>query len=154
MNGTSNAYEGRHRQRATSEWPGKGAAPQPVPPQQNASDVRVRSHRRPDLPEWQHFALGVGAWVIDTVGHLGIGLLTFAAAYTVPDARNAALAAAIVTMLAVCFAHRVFIQHATGSTLGKAILGVRLENPDRSAVTRWELTKLWFMPLVVLEVLS
>jgi len=82
--------------------------------------------------------------------------LALAAAVTVYFARDAALSpyawlAALGTFLAASILHRIFVQRAFHTTLGKGILGVRLIRDDTGGPpTLWSLTKAWLFGTVAI----
>jgi hypothetical protein len=90
-------------------------------------------------------------FILDLLVHLAI-----AVGVTVLFLRDAALSryawlAAPGAFLAVSIIHRILIQRALHTTLGKGLLGVRLIRSDTGgAPTLWSLAKAWLLGTVVI----
>lgn len=104
----------------------------------------------PRYPSPHSFRFGVG-FTVDLVLHLACAVAAVVIVSRVDTLPFAViLLAGPATFIAVSVAHRIFVQHAIHTTLGKALTGVRYIRDDSGGPpTLGSLTKAWFTGVLV-----
>lgn len=102
---------------------------------------RPRADGSIEEPRWPM----VFAFTIDLLLHAAMGAAVWLTVTKYSPEPQRAIPLAVATAAAISFVHRTVIQRITGTTLGKALFGLRLRYPDGTFPTLWQLTKSWFV---------
>ncbi|GAA1978586.1 hypothetical protein GCM10009754_63340 [Amycolatopsis minnesotensis] len=107
----------------------------------------------PRYPSPKSWRIWLG-FVIDLVLHVGGGVGAALAVAKVPKLEPYAGNAVVIgigAFVVLSLVHRVFVQWAVTTTLGKALCGLRLVRDDTGGrPTLWRLTKDWLLGLFVI----
>jgi hypothetical protein len=104
----------------------------------------------PRYPSRHTFRYNLG-FTLDLLLHIACAIGVTLAFARNPALSDYAILAAPASFIAVSILHRIVVQRAVHTTLGKALTGLRLVRDDSGAPpTLWSLTKAWLFGTVML----